>query len=120
MSISSSSSLPVKRFGQLIELKSEFYAAYKSSHSASSPGVRDLLVKYHLRNFSIFHQVLGEKHLLFLYGEYTGSNYDADMLALSAEPRDLAWHVTHDEMQKSVRSDGKPGWCEMECVYYNA
>ena len=58
-------------------------------HADSHPGVRDLLVKYHLHNFSIFLQQIDGKWYEFGYYEYTGKDFDADMARLAAE-RDLA------------------------------
>lgn len=45
-------------------------------------------------NFSLFLTRLPTDGALyeFLYAEYRGTNYDADMAALAAEPRDIAWH----------------------------
>lgn len=45
--------------------------------------------------------------------QYTGSDYEADMAALSAEPRDVAWHKLCDNMQIDYP------WKDMECVFRN-
>jgi L-rhamnose mutarotase len=106
-----------KRLGQVIVLKEECVEEYCRVHADSFPGVRDLLQKHNLHNFSIFMQVVSGQRLLFLYGEYTGDNFDADMAALSSEPRDIEWHKLCDPMQTSLNLSG--GWLPMECVYYN-
>ena len=103
-----------KRLGQVIELKEECLAEYTRVHADGFPGVRDLLAKWHLHNFSIFMQTVAGKRLLFLYGEYTGSDYAADMAGLSAEPRDIEWHKLCDPMQQSFNPLG--GWLPMDCV----
>lgn len=108
-----------QRLGMVIELKPECYEAYTDAHADSHHGVRDLLVRYGLVNFSIFHQEVHGKHLLFLYCEYVGADYAADMARLSAEPRDVAWHVLMDPMQTSLRAEGG-GWTPMKHVFYNA
>jgi L-rhamnose mutarotase len=108
----------LKRIGQVIELKAECITEYKRVHADGHPGVRDLLSKYGLRNFSIFLREVFGRHLLFLYGEYEGSDFAGDMARLCAEERDVAWHLQCDPMQLSV--GGSPGWSDMECVYYNA
>ncbi len=46
-----------KRLGQVIELRPECSAEYFRVHADDHPGVRDLLSKHGLKNFSIFHQV---------------------------------------------------------------
>ena len=111
---------PTRRMGQVIELRPECKAEYLRVHASGHPGVRDLLSKHGLRNFSIFLQEVHGKLLLFLYGEYVGSDADfaRDMAALAAEPRDVAWHEQCDPMQISLQATG--GWQEMEQVYFNA
>ena len=105
------------RLGQVIELLPEFRAEYTRVHAAGHPGVRDLLSRHHLTNFSIFLQPVHGRLLLFLYCEYVGANYAADMAALAAEPRDAAWHALCDPMQRSLCGGG---WQPMECVFFNA
>lgn len=114
-----SSSITRKRIGQVIELKPECIAEYKRVHADGHPGVRDLLSKYGLRNFSIFLKEVFGKHLLFLYGEYEGEHFAEDMARLQFEERDIAWHLQCDPMQLSINQNGE-GWADMECVYFNA
>jgi L-rhamnose mutarotase len=114
----SSPTITRKRIGQVVELKSACVEEYKRVHADGHPGVRDLLSKYGLRNFSIFLREVYGKHLLFLYGEYEGSNFAEDMARLQFEDRDIAWHLQCDPMQLSI--DQNNGWADMECVYFNA
>jgi L-rhamnose mutarotase len=107
----------MKRVGMVIRLKPECVAEYRRLHADSNPGVRDLLAKYHMRNFSIFLHRIGEEWYEFGYYEYTGRDFDADMQALAAEPRNQAWLEMCDPMQLPL--EGKSGWAEMECVYFN-
>ena len=44
----------VKRIGMVIRIDSSKIKDYLVLHADSNPGVRDLLQKYNLRNFSIF------------------------------------------------------------------
>ena len=74
---------PVKRVGMVIQLRPEKLEEYKRLHADSNPGVRDLLVKYHLRNFSIFLQQIDGKWYEFGYYEYTGKDFEADMARLA-------------------------------------
>ena len=83
------------------------------------PGVPAPLSPFGLGNFSIFKKGVFGRHLLFLYGEYEGDDFDGDMARLSAEERDVAWHLQCDPMQLSLNESGA-GWAPMECVYYNA
>jgi len=108
----------VKRIGMVIRLKPERIAEYQRLHADSNPGVRDLLRKANIRNFSIFLRQLDDgQYYLFGYYEYTGSNYDADMAKLAAEPRNKEWLLVTDPMQIPLK--GEKSWAMMEEVYHN-
>ena len=106
-----------KRVGMVIQLRPEKMEEYKRLHADANPGVRDLLQKYHLRNFSIFLQQIDGKWYEFGYYEYTGKDFAADMARLDAEPRNLEWLKVCDPMQMPL--PGAKGWTQMERVYYN-
>lgn len=108
---------PVKRVGMVIELRPDKVEEYKRLHADSNPGVRDLLVKYHLRNFSIFLQQIDGKWYEFGYYEYTGKDFDSDMARLATEPRNKAWLKICDSMQMPF--PGAKSWTPMERVYFN-
>jgi len=111
-------STPVKRVGMVIGIRPDRISAYESLHAASNPGVRDLLNKYHMHNFSIYIHQLGDgKYYLFGYYEYTGSDYDGDMAKLAREPRNQKWLSTTDPMQ--IPSEGQKSWATMQEVYHN-
>jgi len=103
----------------VVELRPECEAEYRRLHADGNAGVRDLLVKYHLRRFTIFLQRIEGK--LYEFGTYTylGSDFDRDMALLDAEPRNKEWLVVCDPMQGSITPGGK-GWTIMETVYANA
>jgi len=108
---------PIKRVGMVIGIKPENIAEYKRLHANSNTGVRDLLNKYHMDNFSIFLQQIEGKWYEFGYYEYTGDNFDADMAELAKEPRNIAWLKVCDSMQNPL--PGEKSWTKMERVYYN-
>ena len=108
----------VKRVGMVIKIKPEFIEEYKAVHSESKAGVRDLLIKANMRNFSIFLQQLDDGNWYeFGYYEYTGDDFEADMALLNKHPRNIEWLKICDPMQ--VPLDGYKGWAEMEQVYFN-
>ena len=109
---------PVRRVGMVIQLRPGKVEEYKRLHADANPGVRDLLVKYHLRNFSIFLQQIDGKWYEFGYYEYTGKDFDTDMAKLDAEPRNTEWLKVCDPMQMPL--PGAKGWTPMERVYFNA
>jgi L-rhamnose mutarotase len=107
-----------KRVGMVIKLKPEYVEQYRALHADDNPGVRDLLSKHHLANFSIFLHKINDEWFEFGYYEYTGNDFKADMAALAAEPRNQAWLEICDPMQLPL--DGEQGWTEMEQVYFNS
>ena len=107
-----------RRFGMVIGIRPERLGEYRALHADSHPGVRDLLDAVHMRNFSIYLQRLPDgNHYLFGYYEYDGTDYEADMARLAAEPRNREWLAMCDPMQ--VPLPGEPTWKQMERVYYN-
>jgi L-rhamnose mutarotase len=65
---------PVKRVGMVTGIRPEKIAEYKALHADSNAGVRDLLGKYHMHNFSIFLQEIDGKWFEFGYYEYKPSS----------------------------------------------
>jgi len=109
---------PVKRIGMVIGIKPEKIAEYKALHADSNPGVRDLLSKYHMKNFSIYLRQLDDgRYYLFGYYEYDGVDYRSDMAMLAAEQRNKNWLSVTDPMQ--IPLPGQEGWATMEEVYHN-
>ena len=107
-----------KRVGMVIGIREEKIDAYKELHADSHPGVRDLLAKANMHNFSIHLKKLPDgKHYLFAYYEYTGDDFNADMERLSSEKRNQEWLAITDPMQ--VPLPGEEGWSVMDEVYYN-
>ena len=108
----------VKRIGMVIKLDSSRMKEYLSLHADSNAGVRDLLEKYNLRNFSIFITTLDDgNYYEFGYYEYTGKNFEADMAALENEPRNKEWLKICDPMQIPLK--GETTWKKMKPVYFN-
>lgn len=108
----------VKRIGMVIKLDSSRMKEYLSFHADSNAGVRDLLEKYNLRNFSIFITTLDDgNYYEFGYYEYTGKNFEADMAALDNEPRNKEWLRICDPMQIPLK--GETTWKKMKQVYFN-
>lgn len=106
------------RIAMVIRLRPEKREEYLSLHADSNPGVRDLLRKYHMRNFSIFLRKLADgNEYLFGHYEYTGDDYDRDMANLAEEPRNVAWLAKCDPCQEPL--SGESGWAMMDQIYFN-
>ena len=107
----------IKRVGMVVGIKPDVIEEYKRLHADGNPGVRDLLNKYNMHNFSIFLTQINGKWYEFGYYEYTGDDFDADMAKLAAEPKNIEWLKICDPMQ--IPLEGETGWREMERVYFN-
>jgi L-rhamnose mutarotase len=108
----------VKRIGMVIKIRPEKIDEYKALHAGTNPGVRDLLEKYHMRNFSIFLTRLDDgNYYEFGYYEYWGNDFEKDKALLDAEPRNKEWLKICDPLQ--VPLQGEKSWREMESVYKN-
>jgi L-rhamnose mutarotase len=108
----------VKRVGMVIKIKPERLEEYLAVHADSVAGVRDLLTKYNLRNFSIFMTQLEDSNYYeFGYYEYWGDDFETDMKLLEAEPRNKAWLELCDPMQ--IPLEGEVSWKEMKRIYAN-
>ena len=108
---------PVKRIGMVVGIQPAKIEEYKRLHADSNAGVRDLLAKYHMHNFSIYLQQIEGKWYEFGYYEYTGDDFDGDMAKLAEEPRNIEWLKKCDPMQLPL--PGEKSWTKMERVYYN-
>lgn len=107
----------IKRVGMVVGIKPDVIEEYKRLHADGNAGVRDLLTKYHMHNFSIFLQEIDGKWYEFGYYEYTGKDFDGDMAALAKEQRNIDWLKVCDPFQ--IPLPGSKGWTEMERVYFN-
>ena len=107
----------VKRVGMVIKIRPEYVEQYLSLHHDAHPGVRDLLQKYYLRNFSIFMHKVGSEFFEFGYFEYTGSSFESDMAGLAAEQRNIEWLKLCDPMQ--IPLEGERGWAIMKPIFFN-
>ena len=111
----------IKRFGNVIELKPDKLEEYKALHADSHPGVRHLLTKYNIKNYSIFlHQFDDGKYFLFSYFEYVGYDYYYDMEQLKNEPENQRWWELTDPCQGPLKNrQPDEQWSQMKEVYYN-
>lgn len=109
----------VKRVGMVVKLKPEMIGEYKKVHADENQGVRHLLEKYNMRNFSIFLVQLADSAWYeFAYYEYWGNDLEGDMAKLDAEPENIKWLEKTDAMQEGILP-GQQGWKVMERIYYN-
>ncbi len=108
----------VKRIGMVIKIKPDKLDEYIELHADSNSGVRHLLSKYNMRNFSIYMTQLEDgNYYEFGYWEYWGDDYEADMKKIEAEPENKAWLALCDPLQ--IPLEGESSWRHMERIYHN-
>lgn len=107
----------LRRVGLVVEIKPECIEAYRKLHAEGHLGVRDLLIKYHLRNYSIFLHQIEDRWFEFGYYEYAGRDFDGDMAALAQEQRNQEWMEICEAMHLPLK--GETGWARMEKIFFN-
>ena len=108
----------MKRYGMVIRIRNDRIAEYRDLHANGHPGVRDLLTKANMHNFSIFIAKFPDgNHVLFGYYEYTGSDYGADMRSLAGHQRNIDWLSMTAPMQ--IPFPGGESWTMMDQVYFH-
>jgi L-rhamnose mutarotase len=104
----------VRRFGWVIGLREECIEDYERYHAAVWPDVLAAISRANIRNYSIFR--LGTT--LFGYQEYWGTDYEADMAVLDADPATLRWLEVMHPMQVALPGDATGQWRELPEVFH--
>ena len=105
----------MQRYGLVIKVRPEKLEEYKRLHAAAWPGVLTMIHDCNIRNYSIY---LKDGYL-FGYFEYVGSNYQADMAKMAADPVTQEWWKLTDPCQEGLPTR-QPGewWASMEEVFH--
>jgi L-rhamnose mutarotase len=105
-----------RRYGMVLRVKAEKFEEYKRYHQAVWPGVLDRITKSGIANYSIYHR----EGWLFSYFEYLGSDFDADMRLVAADPETQRWWAVMMPMQEplATRAAGE-WWAPMEEVFHH-
>lgn len=107
----------MQRYGSVIGLKPDEIGEYKRIHADVWPDVLKRIKASNIRNYSIF--LKEPENLLFSYYEYVGSDHDADMAAMAADPTTQEWWAVCMPMQAALdtRREGE-WWAGMEEVFH--
>lgn len=107
----------MQRMGMLIGIAPQHIAEYKRLHADVWPGVLARIQRSNIRNYSIF--LREPENLLFGYWEYHGSNFEADMAAIAADPETRRWWTLCGPCQIPLDSR-QPGehWAPMASVFH--
>ena len=105
----------MQRRAMVIRIRPEKLAEYKALHANPFPGVIAALKAANVGNYSIFLK----DDVLSGYLEYHGSDWDADMARVAADPETQAWWRLTDPCQTPwpTAQDGE-WWADMDCVFH--
>jgi len=105
----------MKRFGQVIQVRPDKVEYYKKLHAAVWEKVKDMITQCNITNYSIYLK----DHFLFSYYEYTGSDYEADMAKMAADPTTQEWWKECMPCQEPLetRAEGE-WWANMQEVFH--
>jgi L-rhamnose mutarotase len=104
------------RYSQIIKLRLEDKEEYIRYHADVWPGVLARIEKCNIRNYSIFLH----DDLLIAYFEYHGTDFDADMKSMAADPETQRWWAIMDPMQIPLPDATKAGtrWLRVPEVFH--
>ena len=105
----------MKRYGSVIRLRPGALEDYKRYHATAWPEILDMIRQCNIRNYSIYFK----DGFLFSYFEYTGTDFDADMAIMAADPKTQEWWSIMKPMQEPLdtRAEGE-WWAQMEEVFH--
>lgn len=105
----------MKRYGQVIAVRPEKLEEYKRLHANAWPGVLKMIKDCHLQNYSIYYK----DGLLFSYYEYVGSDYEADMAKMAADPETQRWWDVCKPCQQPLPTRAESEWwSDMQEVFH--
>ena len=111
---------PVQRYGMVTGLRPEKAAYYRQLHANAWPAVLRKISECHIRNYSIYVQEIDGRPYLFSYFEYVGSDFDADMKKMAADPETQRWWRETDPCQAPLPAAAAKGqiWTRAEEVFH--
>jgi len=105
----------MKRIGQVIKISPETIDEYKYHHANAWPEVNARLKASNIQNYSIYYR----NGLAFAYMEYVGSDFDADMAAIAADPMTQKWWDVVKPLMSPLEDRAENEfWSDMEEVYH--
>ena len=96
----------IRRVASVIRLRPERREEYLRLHQAVWQEVEDALRSANIRNYSIFLH----EDLLFSYYEYVGTDHEADLARIAADPHTRRWWELTDPCQESLAEAGSGEW----------
>jgi L-rhamnose mutarotase len=109
-----------QRYAWVTGLKPEKADYYRQLHAHPWPAVNKMIKACHIRNFSIHEREINGRLYLFAYLEYTGTNFDADMKKMAADPETQRWWKETDPCQSPLPDAAAAGkiWADTQELYH--
>lgn len=111
--------MSVTRYGSVIKVRPEKIEEYRRLHADAWPEVLRTISACNIRNYSIYYRQLDDgDHYLFSHFEYTGSDFEADMAKMAADPATQRWWDVCKPCQipLETRQEGE-WWASMEEIF---
>ncbi len=110
----------VTRYAWVTGLKPEKIERYEYLHSHPRPSVNKMIKACHIQNYSIYEREIDGKTYLFSYLEYAGTNFDADMKLMAADPETQRWWKETDPCQAPLPDAAAKGkiWSDAKEVFH--
>lgn len=109
----------MQRMGMVIGLKPGKVEEYKRLHAAVWPDVLKKITECNITNYSIF--LKEPENLMFSYWEYVGTDFEADMAKMAADPKTQEWWGVCGPCQEPFETRKKgEWWAMMEPVFFHA
>lgn len=107
----------MQRMGMVLGIEPTKIAEYKALHAAVWPGILALISACNITNFTIY--LREPENLLFGSWEYVGTDFEADMAKMAADPKNKEWWAVCMPCQKPLdsRKEGE-WWAVMEEVFH--
>lgn len=111
---------PPQRYAWVTGLKPDKAVYYRQLHAQPWPSVLKEIKACHIQNFSIHEREINGKLYLFAYLEYTGSNFDADMKRMAADPETQRWWKETDPCQSPLPDAAAAGkiWADTKEIFF--
>ena len=105
----------MQRYGQIIKVRPEKEEYYRKLHANAWEGVLKTITDCNIRNYSIYLR----DGLLFAYFEYVGTDFDADMAKMAADPVTQEWWKECIPCQQKIETATEDEWwVNMEEVFH--
>ena len=110
----------MQRHGEVVRLHSDKVDEYVKLHREVWPEIKAMICECNICNYSIFMRKLPDgHHYLFSYWEYRGTDFEADMAKMAADPVTQKWWDICKPCQIPLadRQEGE-WWASMEEVFH--